>query len=260
MTKLKNRYTSTSKKFVLILICALFALYPILAVSAQSGTIVNAAASSTQPHVGDTITVTVSISNVQNLYGIDMQLSWSPSVLQLVSNSNTSYLGVQSNPTGVLYAPSGDAIYYVEEDASQAIGQYNIVATSVAPATGWSGSGTIASIEFTVISTGSADLALTTQLSNYDPSGATFITHTDTASSVTAIAAGASTTPTNTPTSTPTGSSSTPISTTPTTTPTSTPEFPIAATLVIVIVLSSVAIVVSAKKIIKPIPVSETKS
>jgi hypothetical protein len=247
----KNRYTSGHKKFVLILVCVLFVLYPIVAVSAQSGTVVSAAATSTQPHVGDTLTVTITISNVQNLYGVDMQLNWNSSVLQLISNSNASFLGVESNSGGVLHTTSTEPIYYAEADASQATGEYDLVATSVAPSPAFSGSGTIATIKFNVISTGSAGLALQTDLSNYNPAGASLITHTDTADSVTAIAAGASSTPTSSPTNSPTSS--------PSSTPTPTPEFPLVATLSIILVLASVAIVLSVRKIIKPTPVSGIK-
>ncbi len=255
MNNLKHRYTMTPKKMAIIFIFALLMFYLIFTVSAQNSTVVRAEASASQPHVGDTLTVQIIISNVQNLYGVDVTLNWNPSVLQLVSN--TSQLGVESNPSGVLHAPSGDPIYYAEADASQATGEYDLVATSVAPATGFSGSGTIATVKFTVISTGSAGLALQTSLSDYNPAGASLIAHTDTADSVTAVAAGSSSTPSSTPTPSATATSS--ITPGTSTTPTPTPEFPTATALAVVVILASAAIVLSIKKITKPTPASGIK-
>lgn len=233
--------------FTLLMFC------PIFTVSAQSSTVLRAEASTSQPHVGETLTVEITISNVQNLYGVDVTFNWNTAVLQEISA--TSQLGVESNPGGVLYAPSGDPLYIEQDSASQATGEYDLVATSVAPAPAFSGSGTIATVKFNVISTGSAGLSLQTDLSDYNPAGASLIAHTDTADSVTAVAAGSSSAPSSTPTST---SSSTATSS-PTATPTSTPEFPTIATLSLVIVLSSAAIALSVKKIIKPTPVSGIK-
>jgi hypothetical protein len=251
----KKQCTLTPKKFALILVCALFVLYPALAVSAQGGTVVRAEASTSQPHVGDTLTVEIIISNVQNLYGVDVSLNWNPSVLQLISA--TSLLGVESHSGGVLHTTSSAPLYVVEDNASQALGEYDLVATSQAPAPAFSGSGTMATLKFNVISTGPAGLALSsstsieTELSDYNPAGANLIAHTDTADSVTAVAAGASSTPTSSPTSSPSNS--------PSSTPTPTPEFPLVATLSIILVLASVAIVLSVRKIIKPTSVSGIK-
>jgi len=153
---------------------------------AQTGTVVRAEASTSQPNVGEILTVEIVISNVQNLYAVDVTFNWNPSVLQVISA--TSLLGVESNPGGVLHESASDPLYVVEDNASQALGEYDLVATSVAPAPAFSGSGTIATLKFNVMSMGSAGLALKTDLSNYNPAGATLIAHTDTADSVTATA------------------------------------------------------------------------
>jgi hypothetical protein len=212
-------------------------LYPIFTVSAQTDTVVRATASTTQPHVGDTLTVEITISNVQNLYGVNVAFNWNPSVLQLISNA--SLLGVESNPGGVLHTTSTAPLYVAEADASQATGGYDLVATSVAPAPAFSGSGTIATITFSVISTGSAGLVLQTQLSDYNPAGSNFIAHTDTADSVTAVAPGSSSTPTS-------SSSATPSST-----PTSTPEFSSVTILVLLIAIATATIILTVKQLNK---------
>ena len=64
---------------------ALLCLYIIIiylrySVSAQ-GTVVRAEASISQPQVGDTLTVKIKVSNVQNLFGVDITLNWNSSVL-----------------------------------------------------------------------------------------------------------------------------------------------------------------------------------
>jgi hypothetical protein len=72
---------------------------------------------------------------------------------------------VESRHDGVLHEISPNANVFTEENnASQAIGLYHLVATSVAPAAPFSGSGNIAIIRFNVTSLGHSELALETQL------------------------------------------------------------------------------------------------
>ena len=183
---MKNRYALTPKKLVFILVCALFALYPVLTVSAQ-GIVVKAQASTSQPHVGQTLTVDITISNVQNLYGVDVTLDWNTSVLKVISA--TSLLGVESHPSGVLHETSSDPLYVEEDNASQDIGEYHLVATSVGSAPAFSGSGTIATVTFNVTNAGHTGLTLETELADHPAAGETsgFINHTDTAVSVDAV-------------------------------------------------------------------------
>jgi hypothetical protein len=61
------------------------------------------------------------------------------------------------------------------------------VATSVAPAPSFSGSGTLASIAFNVTDVGHSDLILTSELADYNPSGSNFIDHTDVNGSVDSV-------------------------------------------------------------------------
>jgi len=82
---------------------------------------------------------------------------------------------------------------------AQSVGQSN---------PGFTGSGTIVTIKFNVVGTGDAGLNLQTDLADHPAAGqnANNIDHKDTASSVTAIAAGSSSSPnsSNTPGSSPT--------------------------------------------------------
>jgi hypothetical protein len=155
---MKNPTKSTSKIVMAILVCSLVSLSFIYGVSAQS-TVVKAEASASQPKVGDTLTVNIKISNAQNLFGVDVTLNWNPSTLKLVSA--TPQLGVESHSGGVLYESSSYPIEVVNNDASEFSGEYHLLATSTGATTpAFTGSGTIATVTFTVTSVGSTGLAL----------------------------------------------------------------------------------------------------
>jgi hypothetical protein len=172
---------------LLILIVALLALSLIPTAFAQgsSNTKVAVNPASTNALLGKTITINITLSNVQNLYGLDVTLLWNPSALK-IQNVNIR-LGVESHPDGVLHeAPSAD-IFVQENNADQENGEYHLVATSVAPASSFSGSGTIASITFNVTDIGHSELILTTELGDYNPSGSNLIDHTDVNGSVDSV-------------------------------------------------------------------------
>jgi hypothetical protein len=242
---MKNPIRLISKISLSILFCVLVSFIFVSGVSAQ-GTAVSAEASTSQTHVGDTLTVNIRISNVQNLFGVDVTLSWNPSVLSVVSA--TSQLGVESHLGGVLYETSSYPIEVVDDIASQSIGQYHLLATSTGSASPFSGSGIIATLTFRVTNSGSTGLALISELSDHPVAGgnANLIVHTDTADSVTAVTSGPSTStpPTPTPTNTP-ESSITPQPST------SIPEFSTAALITILIIVISATVATISTKILK---------
>ena len=231
-------------KILAILVCALISFCFIYSVSAQSTT-VKATASTTQPVVGSTLTVNIEISNVQNLFGIDAVLLWNPSVLSL---SNVALDVGDSHSNGVLHGTinrdynninPGDL--YVNE--TKVSGSYELVAQSFGHDTpSFTGSGTIVTLTFDTIGTGSAGLTLTTDLADQAVLGqnANNIDHQDTASAVTAVASGSSTTPT---------SSSTPTSSV-TSTP-SIPEFPATSIIALFITVGIAVTAFAAKKLNK---------
>jgi hypothetical protein len=142
-----------------------------------------------------TLNVVIKISNVQNLFGVDVTINWNPAVLSVISA--TSQLGVESHIGGVLHETSNYPIEVVDDNSKQSTGQYHLLATSTGSASPFSGSGTIATLTFRVTNPGSTGLALTSELSDHPAAGGTanLIDHADTADSVTAIASGPSTTP-----------------------------------------------------------------
>src|SRR4030042_3027593 len=72
--------------------------------SGQSSTIMKVETSNTAPKVGEAFTVTVTLTNVQNLYGVEVTLKWNPTVLP-ATNIDTR-LGVESYMDGVLHESS----------------------------------------------------------------------------------------------------------------------------------------------------------
>ncbi len=184
---MKNPCLSANKKIALMLVCALLAISSISSVFAQSNTVVKAVASSSQPRIGDTLTVNITIANVQNLYGVDVTLSWNTTVLS-VTNAK-SLLGVEAHPGGVLHESGIDTLLVAMDAASQEIGQYTLTATSVGSASAFSGNGIIATVTFNVTGTGPSGLSVESELSDKPAAGQTsnFITHTDTADAVAAV-------------------------------------------------------------------------
>ena len=141
-----------------ILVCTIVSMCFVYTVSAQN-TLVRAEASTSQPHVGDTLTVNIVISDAQNLFGVDVTLNWNSSTLTLVSA--TPQLGVESHSDGVLHESSSYPIEVVENTASQSDAEFHLLATSTGSSTpAFTGSGTIATVTFTVASVGSTGLAL----------------------------------------------------------------------------------------------------
>jgi hypothetical protein len=95
---------------------------------------------------------------------------------------------VESHSGGVLHETLPDAaVYIVENNISQEAGEYHLVATSVAPAPSFNGSGTIATITFTVLSTGRTALILSSELADYNPEGSNPINHEDVSGTVEAL-------------------------------------------------------------------------
>jgi len=177
----------TARVMLLILTAALLTLSLIQTAYPQtsSGTKVAVNPASTNALLGKPITINITLSNVQNLYGVDVTLLWDPSALA-IQNVNLR-LGVESYPDGVLHEAAGAEIFVEKNIVDQANGEYDLVATSVSPAPSFSGSGNIVSITFNVTDIGHSELILTTELGDYNPSGSNLIDHTDVNGSVDSV-------------------------------------------------------------------------
>jgi hypothetical protein len=150
----------------LVTICLL--LSPILAVSSQMSTVVAVSPSTVSAHLGESFNVTVSLSNVQNLYGLEVILNWDVAVLR-VSKVDVR-LGVETYSDGVLHeSSSSPPIFIAENNLTQTEGEYSLVATSMAPASSFSGSGNIVRLTFDPIAVGTSKIDLESQLLDYPP-------------------------------------------------------------------------------------------
>jgi hypothetical protein len=127
--------------------------------SQTSDTIIQVFPAQSTPKIGETITVNITISNVQNLYAIDLTLQWNSAVLQILQNQ--SLIGDEAN--GILYSPT----ITVTDTASQETGKYTLIATSQNPANSFNGSGTIATLTFNVTSIGHSALTLQSELADH---------------------------------------------------------------------------------------------
>ena len=107
--------------------------------------------------IGETVTFNVTVVDVQNLYGIEVVANWNSSILQAAKTDIR--LG---EADGALHNP------FFSEDTLQD-DRYILVATSVAPASSFNGSGNIVQIDFDVINIGSGTLDIETQLYDYPP-------------------------------------------------------------------------------------------
>ena len=213
------------KRIVLTLLFSLLLLYPIHIVFSQTpSTTVAVKPSESSPRLGETLTINITVANVQNLYALDVTLQWNSSALRVVSVDLR--LGVESHSDGVLHGSRlnyddstlvpGD-IFVEESNASQETGEYHLVATSIGSTTNsFNGSGNIAILTFNVTSIGHSELGLTTELADYNPSGSSFIEHTDLNGSVNAVI----------------------------------PEFPSAAALMLFFIVATIVVVFS-KKLLK---------
>ncbi|MCJ7560364.1 cohesin domain-containing protein [Candidatus Bathyarchaeota archaeon] len=177
----------TAKTILIILIATLLTLCLIQTAFPQSSSNTKVAINpaTTNALLGETITINITLSNVQNLYGLDVTLLWNTTALK-IQNVNLR-LGVKSYPDGVLHEAPNAEIYVQENTADQELGEYHLVATSVAPAPSFSGTGNIATITFNVTETGHTELILTTELADYNPSGSNLIDHTDENGSVDSV-------------------------------------------------------------------------
>lgn len=131
------------KLSVLLLVISLFA-FPVVA----SSTSVSLSPSSASVAIGSQFTVTVNISNAANLFGVAFDLIYDPAKIQFVSAQKGSFLE-QGGATTVMttaVSPVGDLIVGYSR---QAVGGV---------ATGIDGSGTLMSITFRGLASGTSSL------------------------------------------------------------------------------------------------------
>ena len=209
---MRKTFYSLTKSIILLTTLVMAASFSVSLVSAQ-GTTVKAQPSNATPNVGATISIDITITNVQNLYGVTIQLNWNPTVLKIVSATN--FLGVEAHSGGVLH----QKVSIIADTSSQQTGEYDLSAFSEVPAASFSGNGKIATLTFIVIHSGHSGLTLQSDLADKPPAGGTsnLINHTDLS-----------------------GSIDSPV-----------PEFPTAAALVVFLVLAAASLMLAKRHIKK---------
>jgi hypothetical protein len=105
-----------------------------------------------------TFTISVKVANVTNLYGIDLQMTWDPTIIKYVSH--TKKIPVESNPGGVMHSPTIPVMNNVDETASMPGSEpgtrYWLAEASMLPAAGFDGAGTFVEITFQVVGLGTS--------------------------------------------------------------------------------------------------------
>jgi hypothetical protein len=161
-----NRKAITVASLLAVAILVIVVAYVIL--SAPSSTVLFVDPNTVQRPIEQNFTVNVSISNVVDLFGWQVDLSWNSSLLNATNVVEGPMLKSSGNTT--LFSPKVDA----------AAGNLSAVCTRLltigATVTGVSGQGTLMTIQFEVIGSGACDLKLyNTQLSD---SNETTMSHT----------------------------------------------------------------------------------
>lgn len=101
-----------------------------------------------------TFIIEVKIANVTNLYGVDIQFSWDPTILDYVSH--TAKIPVDDFPDGILHEPG----ILIKNDEDAAAGTYWIAYACMDPALVFDGTGTVFNMTFHVIGTGTCQLEI----------------------------------------------------------------------------------------------------
>jgi len=171
---------------------------PVVALSPSASTVA----------VGATTVVSITVASVENLYGIEVHLTFDPAVLEVVdANAGTDGIQIAS---GTFLSPD----FVAQNIADNAAGKIDYAISQMHPQVGKTGSGTIATITFKGKASGSSAVNFTSVLLS-DPVGGPIAG----SSSNGTVTVGSGSTPSPTTTTTP--SPTTTATTTPV--PTSTP-------------------------------------
>ncbi len=102
-----------------------------------------------------TVVLSVTVDAVTNLYAVEFVLEFDPTVVEVV-DANTAVAGIQITPGGFL---SPDTV--VVNEANNALGTINFALSQSAPSPPVSGSGTLATITFRGLATGTSEVGFT---------------------------------------------------------------------------------------------------
>jgi hypothetical protein len=113
--------------------------------------------------VGSTFTIQIEIRNVTGLYGVDVQLSWDPTIIQYVSHQKT--IPAELYLHGVLHGYTLPVRDDVDETASMPGAEPNtmywLAEASILPAAPFSGSGTVFTMTFKALTAETCSILFT---------------------------------------------------------------------------------------------------
>jgi len=156
-----KRWLSIASCFVLFLFLVSVVLMPsrtIRTVRAYPETVVKVNPVAVSVNVSETFTVNITVVGVQNLYSVEVTLSWNSSLLEL---EQVDVRAGQSD--GALYNPVS-----IVENSTYA-GGYTLTVMSNAPAPSFNGTGNVVKLTFKATDSGDSKLDLESQLYDYPP-------------------------------------------------------------------------------------------
>lgn len=211
----------SSQVVSIVLLVALLLATSIGPISAQGASVLVQPGSQSVA-VGGTVTVNVRIEGVTDLYGAEVHMTFSPSVVQVQDADGNAANGVQV-ATGDIFA--GKNAFNALNSANNSTGTIDYAISLLGEPSGVSGAGTLFSVTFRGVSQGLSAIAFVTVMLASRTGGAIAATTVNGTITVTA----AEPTPTNTPPApTPTTPAATPTHTVPVATPTNTVPAPTA--------------------------------
>lgn len=149
--------------FVLVIALPLFFVSQVTVTNAYSETEVSVNPVVNVAKPGESFIVNITVTDVQNLYGVEVTVLWNASFIKLVEINVK--LGVETHSDGILHEP----IFIAKNQTDNDKGEYSIAGTSTEPAPPFNGSGNIVTLTFMVINSGSCPLNIETKLADWPP-------------------------------------------------------------------------------------------
>jgi hypothetical protein len=155
---MKTGKTAFNLMLVFLALVFLFSFPQTSGSKATFQTVVRVDPATSSADLNGTFTVNITVADVQNLYGLEVNVYWNATVLEVLN------VDVRVGQTdGALCSK----VYIV--DNSTAVGKYSLAAMSVAPAPAFNGTGLIVRITFHVKNHGNSPLDLNSQLYDFPP-------------------------------------------------------------------------------------------
>lgn len=159
-----HKGTNPIKCILLVLILVFLIFYRMNLVESKETPEIKVKPFASFAEVGETFAVNITVCNVENLYGIHLEIRWNASILKAVSIEVC--LGVESRPDGVLHEP----LFIVRNETIQEEGRYVLAGLSLANAPPFSGDGNVLRVVFNVTGAGTCRIKIfESELADWPP-------------------------------------------------------------------------------------------